>query len=259
MEDRIAPLMKKLETHPLYKAVQNLEQLRVLMENHVFAVWDFMALLKFLQVELTCVSVPWRPVGKKDSRRLINEIVCAEESDQIAGRNISHLELYLESMEGCGARTRPIQRLLEHFSKQAKPDISDAALQKAFAECEVPAPAARFMRHTFEFVRTGKLHIVASAFTFGREDLIPLMFTGLLKDMNRKIGGGLDTFIQYLERHIEVDGDEHGPMSLQMVSEICGAEGDPKWAEAGVAAEQALQARIDLWDGVVEELKKVPC
>ncbi|CAJ0962751.1 unnamed protein product, partial [Mesorhabditis belari] len=257
LEARIEPLLKKLETHPLYKSVQNMEHLRVLMENHVFAVWDFMALLKELQCGLTCINVPWRPVGKKDSRRLINEIVLAEESDQIGGRNISHLELYLESMAACGANTEPLQKLLESFSRQKTVDISDAALQKLFAECGVPEPARGFVRSTFDAVRTGKLHVVASAFTFGREDLIPLMFTGLLKDMNKEIGGALDTFIVYLERHIEVDGDEHGPMSLQMVSEICGDENDPKWDEAVIAAEKALKARIQLWDGVVAEINKI--
>ncbi|CAJ0951932.1 unnamed protein product, partial [Mesorhabditis belari] len=257
LEKEIEPLRKKLAAHPLYKAVQNVDQLKVLMENHVFAVWDFMGLLKELQRGLTCIDVPWRPVGMRDSRRLINEIVLGEESDQIDGRNISHLELYLESMYDAGANTRPINRLLEHFAKQKVVDISDDGLKKAFAECSVPKPARDFVRSTFEAIRSGKLHVVASAFTFGREDLIPLMFTGLLKDMNQKIGdGSLNSFIVYLERHIEVDGDEHGPMALQMVAEICGNERDPRWNEAIVAAKKALTARIALWDGVVAEIEK---
>lgn len=98
--------------------------------------------------------------------------------------------------------------------------------------------------------------MVAAAFAFGREDLIPLMFTGLLRDMNQGMEGALDTFIVYLERHIEVDGEDHGPMSLKMMAEVCGDNNDPRWDEAIEAAYKALHARLTLWDGVVAELNK---
>lgn len=94
---------------------------------------------------------------------------------------------------------------------------------------QVSPPAQAFVRKTFSFLQTGQIEVIAAAFAFGREDLIPLMFTGLLKDMNKGLGGTLDTFIVYLERHIEVDGEEHGPMSLQMMTEICGDDNDPRW------------------------------
>lgn len=139
-------------------------------------------------------------------------------------------------------------------SISSKGDISDAALEKALKEA--PTPASGFVRSTFEFIRTGKLHIVAAAFAFGREDLIPLMFTGLLRDMNQGMEGALDNFIVYLERHIEVDGEDHGPMSMMMMAELCGDNNDPRWEEATAAAEKALQARIRLWDGVVKLLEE---
>lgn len=98
LEKRLEPLQKQLAVHPLYKAVQNIGDLRLFMENHVYAVWDFMSLLKYLQRELTCVNIPWIAQGFRTSRRLINEIVLGEESDFVGGQHISHLELYLDSM-----------------------------------------------------------------------------------------------------------------------------------------------------------------
>lgn len=146
---------------------------------------------------------------------------------------------------------------------------------------QVSPPAQAFVRKTFSFLQTGQIEVIAAAFAFGREDLIPLMFTGLLKDMNKGLGGILDTFIVYLERHIEVDGEEHGPMSLQMMTEICGDDNDPRWDignqlsidrrdeysnqgnnrysfrwELAIeTAYEALEARVKLWDGVVELIK----
>jgi hypothetical protein len=60
-------------------------------------------------------------------------------------------------------------------------------------------------------------------------------------------------FVWYLERHIEVDGEEHGPMALRMVASLCGEE-PKRWQEAAEAAESALQARLDLWDGILQSI-----
>ncbi|MBB5343441.1 DUF3050 domain-containing protein [Tunturibacter empetritectus] len=60
----------------------------------------------------------------------------------------------------------------------------------------------------------------------------------------------------YMERHIEVDSEEHGPMALRMIAELCGND-NAKWGEAGEAAEIALRARLALWDGIADRLKTV--
>ncbi|KAI6229670.1 hypothetical protein M3Y95_00555300 [Aphelenchoides besseyi] len=270
LERRIAPLQDKLAKHPLYEAVRDVDELRYFMQNHVFAVWDFMSLLKYLQRSLTCVEVPWCASGPKISRRLINEIVLGEESDEVAGQFISHLELYIQSMRAVSADDSPISYVMRSFSKN-KGLPSDEELSRLLKESNAPEPAARFVRDTFDFLRTDKLHIVSSAFAFGREDLIPLLFQPLLHEMNKEVDGALDLFkvivipsvlnepnLQiYLDRHIEVDGDHHGPMSYKMLVELCGqSDDDPRWIEAEDAAVKALQSRIDLWDGVVAELEK---
>jgi len=245
LEAHLAPLRTRLSTHPLYASIKTEAQLRVFMESHVFAVWDFMSLLKGLQVELTCVRLPWIPKGWPQSRRFINEIVLGEESDLYQGRAISHFELYLESMQEFEADTAPIHKLLAQIARS--PDTFSVA--HAF----VPAGALQFMNATFELIREGSVHAMASAFTFGREDLIPDAFRKLVLQIGREFPGKLDKFIWYLERHIEVDGEDHGPLSLQMVEDLCGTS-HRLWHEAAAAAESAILARLAFWDGILAQI-----
>jgi hypothetical protein len=87
--------------HSLYAKVKTIEDLQSFLENHVFAVWDFMS-LKALQSKLT-VRQPWFATANPETRYLINEIVVAEESDlTIDGRRQSHYEMYIEAMKDCG-------------------------------------------------------------------------------------------------------------------------------------------------------------
>ncbi len=248
IEERIAPLRKRLAAHPLYASIRTQAQLRLFMESHVFAVWDFMSLLKALQARLTCVTTPWTPTKLPASRRFINEIVLGEESDEFEGEPISHFELYLRAMQQAGASTAGIHNLLS--------DFDSTAVLEAIAKAQMPDGPRAFVKTTFELIETGKLHALAAAFTFGREDLIPDMFRALVRDLNERNAGSLGTFIWYLERHIEVDGEDHGPLSLRMVADVCGTD-EQRWAEAADAAETALSARLALWDAIYGEISKV--
>jgi len=248
LQAQIEPLQARLATHPLYRSIQTPEHLRVFMESHVFAVWDFMSLLKALQGRLTCVTVPWTPTAWPHSRRFINEIVLGEESDEFGGRPVSHFELYLEAMDECGADTAPMRALLDH------PTANGAMSVHAFRmPDDAPAEARRFVEATFELIRSGSLPALAAAFTFGREDLIPGIFRSLVRELDAE-SGNLAKFVWYLERHIEVDGDEHGPLALRMIEDLCGTD-DALWRQAGRAAEEAIAARIALWDGILSEIQ----
>ncbi|MDF1861275.1 MAG: DUF3050 domain-containing protein [Verrucomicrobiales bacterium] len=256
LAEAIEPERQVLLEHPLYNRMQSVEDLAVFMEYHVFAVWDFMSLLKALQVRLTCVSIPWLPEGNGEVRRLVNEIVLAEESDFLpAGGASSHFELYLQAMREAGANTSQVNR----FTRLLDSGQSvDTALQQA----GVPIESVAFVQNTFALIERGRPHEIVAAFTYGREDLIPEMFTQLIHGLDRQFPGKLTTLRYYLERHIELDGDEHGEMGAKMVNLLC--EGDPVLQrEATQAAVEALQARIRLWNGIASvmdslEAKEAP-
>lgn len=244
---QIAPARARLLAHSLYARMASLDDVQRFMESHVFAVWDFMSLLKRLQRDLTCLDLPWVPVGEAEVRFLINEIVCGEESDiDPAGTRISHFELYLRAMHEAGAGAMAINGALASVR-------AGGATAVALKKAGVPLGAAEFSAETFRLAGQGKTHEVAAAFTFGREDLIPDMFMQLVTRLSREHPGKLDTFRYYLERHIEVDGGHHGAIALRMVERLCGDD-ELKWQEAGRAALASIEARIRLWDAIVATL-----
>ncbi|MEC5147773.1 DUF3050 domain-containing protein [Chitinophaga sp. 212800010-3] len=246
IQETIAPIREKIVSHPLYGQLRTPEDVRRFMEHHVYAVWDFMSLLKGLQQQLTCVNVPWIPVGNAATRYLINEIVTGEESDiDQNGNRCSHFELYERAMQQAGADISHIQALISDVK-------TGRSIDSILSTPALPEAVKGFLRFTFDVIATGKPHILASVFTFGREDLIPDMFLALVKDLGEKFPGTLDIFIYYLERHIEVDGDHHSQLAIQMVNELCGTD-QAKWEEAARYAEQSLQWRHRLWSSIIAE------
>lgn len=241
LEARIGPVRDQVVGHALYARLRDAEAIRTFLAHHVFAVWDFMSLLKSLQRNLTCVAVPWVPSGPTGSRRLINDIVLVEESDELRGGFISHFELYVEGMTEAGADTSVIEAFIALLR-------AGVPVEAALAESGVPAPAAAFVALTWDIIVAAPIHCQAAAFAFGREDLIPDMFEQVVT-VNEKVGG-LDTFVDYLARHIEVDGEEHTPMAMQMLADLCGDD-EVKWDECAATVTRALTARAKLWDGIL--------
>ncbi|KUG09472.1 DUF3050 domain-containing protein [Solirubrum puertoriconensis] len=243
LQQALAPARQRLVEHSVYQSLHSLDDLRVFMQHHVFAVWDFMSLLKALQRDLTCTTVPWVPRGNPSTRRLINEIVLEEETDvDPEGCPTSHFELYLRAMQECGADVTPIQRLLETLA-------TGASVEEALGAAEAPESVRTFVRQTFEVVNSGQPHAVAAAFTFGREDVIPDMFRHLVHDLRARFPGQLDTFTYYLDRHIELDEEAHAPLAQQMVQELC-ADNAERWQQATEVARRCMEARVALWDGI---------
>src|SRR5216683_7866951 len=211
---RLTPLKDALVRHTLYREIDSPAALRLFMECHVFAVWDFMSLLKSLQRRLCCVEVPWLPAADPGSARFINEIVLAEESDDDGqGGFASHFELYHRAMSRCGANTAPIDGFLGELRNGQS--VSAALESVGIAECVRP-----FVRQTFNVIDGGNLCAIASVFTFGREDLLPALFQRIVDELNVEASGGLEDFKYYLNRHIGLDGEEHGPMANRLHADL---------------------------------------
>lgn len=245
---KINALQKQLEEHPLLNdnIIKDITGIHIFMENHVFAVWDFMSLIKSLQHYVCPSTTCWVPRQKirTGTARLINEIILAEETDidMDGTSSISHHDLYCQAMLEVGADAN----LIEEWTDS----VAENGFQFALENCVVPPAASEFMQKTFEFIDSGEPHIIAGAFAFGRETVLPQMFKKLTTQLNiTKMD--CPKFHYYLERHIAIDGEEHGPASLAMVEDLC--DHDPVHIhEAEQAAIRALKARIKLWDDVAE-------
>lgn len=244
----IRPQKELLLNHTLYNKVKTIDDLRCFLQGHVYAVWDFMSLLKALQSKLTCTTTPWMPVGNPEIRYLINEIVLAEETDtNIDGKKQSHYEMYIDAMKACGTDVNDIEAFLENVVTTQNIFVS---IKQSALHDDIKA----FLDFTFNVIEHGKPHEIAAAFTFGREDLIPSMFTEILRNFNENFPeADLSKLIYYFERHIELDADEHGPMAMQMINELCGDD-EVKWNEVEQISVQALEKRIALWDAIEENI-----
>lgn len=217
------------------------------MQWHVFAVWDFMSLLKALQQRLCCVTVPWLPTSHSDGSRMINEIVLGEETDEDGrGGHCSHFDLYRRSMIRFGADTAQIDALLDHL-RNGQP------VPQALKNVRVADPIQQFVSQTFAVIEGEDLCCIASAFTFGREDLLPGVFQRIVDELSHQAAGGLDDFQFYLQRHVELDGEEHGPLAAALMSSLCGTDAK-RWKSATDAAIASLRSRLILWDGIHEAI-----
>lgn len=246
--DILDSFKSRLNEHSVYDAVKTLEDLKIFMEHHVFSVWDYMSLIKYLQHEIAPTSYPWVPKGDGSVRRFVNELVMEEESDEscVHGEFVSHFELYLKAMEEIGADTSRATNFVN--------SVIENGLDFALANCDIPVPSANFMEHTFNLIKANRPHEVAASLALGREHIIPLMFKSLLKKMNVSKEDA-PIFHYYLTRHIELDGDSHGPLSLRLLNGLCESN-EKKINEAVSAANNSITCRLKFWDGVHSAIKE---
>ena len=240
--DIVAGFKSQLEDHPVYAAVKTPADLQCFMQHHVYSVWDFMSLIKYLQSVVAPARHPWVPGEDADVQRFINELVLEEESDSnaISGGFSSHFVLYLQAMEEIGADTGPARRFVEQVRR--------AGIESALAGADIPEPSRRFTRQTFAFIDSAQPHLAAAALALGREHIIPCMFRSILQRIQVDERQA-PIFHNYLNRHIHLDEDFHAPLSLRLLNGLCA--GDPSRIEQAVtAAQQAVGARLAFWDGV---------
>ena len=244
--------LKEMREHNVFSCIKNVQDLQKFMEWHVFAVWDFMSLAKRLQQDLTCVTLPWMPNENSKAAHLINEIILGEETDSLPnGKFCSHFEMYLIAMSEIGASTAQISEFIQTVQQGihgAQTSVTDA-LERVGA-----APAIQnFVNFTIETAVNGKTSEVLASFFYGREDSIPEMFRHLLDtwDINQ---ADAETFVYYLNRHIELDGDKHGPAVKRIINDQF-KEDLNSWHELFDSAIKSAELRIELWDALEAELK----
>jgi hypothetical protein len=244
IEAEISDLIIELKNHKLYDNLEEISDVKIFMESHVFAVWDFMSLLKSLQRSLTNIEVPWVPVKNATVCRFINEIVFEEESDvNELGEPKSHFEMYLDAMKQIGANTTLINQFIDKIQ-------AGNSVEQSLNSIKINKRVADFVRFSFEIIATNKPHVIALAFTFSREGIIPEMFIAILQKGNAE-NKSYNKLTYYLQRHIDLDGDGHGPASHKMISELCASD-ENKWSETLEIAKQSIKQRISLWNAIDE-------
>jgi hypothetical protein len=233
--------LDSLNSHPVYESIKTLEDLQVFMEHHIYSVWDFMSLIKYLQGIVAPTNHPWIPRGDGDVRRFINELVLEEECDELPGTEhfISHFELYQMAMKEVGASTSGIEKFILALESEKVGD----ALENEF----VPKPSREFSKLNFKFINDFKPHLVASSLALGREHVIPGMFRSILSRINVSEKQA-PIFHYYLNRHVHLDEDFHAPLSLRLLNGLC--QTDAEVDEAIDVAKASIEARLKFWDGV---------
>ena len=241
----ISQLQERLRNHSLYEAIQDQNNLKVFMQHHVYAVWDFMSLIKALQRHLAPNNIPWTQPKNARFANFINTLVLEEESDlaltdAIDSTHASHFQSYCQAMHEVGADTKPIFE----FTKC----VHEQGLNDALKLPSVPKSASQFMHFTFSVIDHNEVHMLAAAIAYGREILVPQLYRSIQQQLPN-CATHTHALHAYLQRHIELDEQEHGPLAMQMVQELCG-DSRKKQAQAIDVAEQALTTRIKFWNGI---------
>lgn len=244
-DDKLNAAKYDLHNHPIYDVITDVDSMRIFTESHVWAVWDFMSLLKRLQRDFTNTNEIWTPKNSAENARFIGEICLSEESDVFENdKHISHFELYLLAMEDIGANTTEIRKFV---SRLECGDYYENALEDA----KITETVKGFVISTLLFAKYGSTIQATSAFFFGREDPIPDMFDKFLRKIDPD--KQFTYFRHYLARHIEVDGSDHGPKAMMLLDSITNGD-DIKINEAILAGEVAIRLRIAFWNDIYERV-----
>ena len=151
------------------------------------------------------------------------------------GQAASHFQVYLKSMKEVGADTSPICSFLESRDLQSLPEtVKD------------------FVSYNLSVASEASVEEVAGVFFWGREKIIPKMFTGILQTLD-KSEVSCEILKWYLDRHIQLDGEEHQVHAAQ-ICEVLVGDDNSRWQKMESAALKALKMRKSLWDQALKEI-----
>ena len=244
--------IKDLNSHKLFRTSNNFskKELKIFMEYHVYAVWDFMSIVKSLQNHICPSNFPWKPHEYTNNgiAHLINEIVSSEESDlDEDGNYFSHFDLYIMAMNDVGADTKSILKLIKSYDYNNANNFIDNP--------DAPKESLEFIENTFSCIESKKLANITAIFSYGRETTIPDMFSKILNkiDDSNSLYSNLRL---YINRHIEVDSSRHGPLSKKLF-EYTYKNNQETYDEAINYAIKSIDKRIQLWDGVLKKISNL--
>ena len=244
-KEELNNLKQSITTHPLFTEELNTKQICKFMESHIFAVWGFMSILKSLQKKITPNDLPWIPNEntKNGLINFVNEIILCEESDYIDGIGfISHFEIYLLAMKSMGAKSEQLDKFISRINNEGYDE-------KFLDDVNTSTEVKEFLKHDLEISLNGTLPEIVGAFTLGREKVIPNMFSYILPAIKETASSKY--LVTYLERHIDIDGDRHGPLSMKLLDATCNNE---QLNSAYTAAIRSLKLRLRVWDKIYNDI-----
>ena len=267
--DAVLTRLRKLYSHPMGANMDSPRDVRIFMEHHIWAVWDFMSLLGSCQAALTPSRFPWQPIEDPEGARIISEISLEELTDKHpAGHHVSHFELYLEAMDKAGANQKPILHFLRLLDEgkswpKALESVHPNRKKNLFSSQKriptAPRQAVEFTRSTLEICE-GPLNRRIAAFTLGRETVLPKLFqktlhllTTVPAESTSQDPCDLSMLKYYLDRHIELDGDSHGPMCAELFHRYCMKDAATR-SDTFYTLCEVLDQRIALWDAVEKRM-----
>ena len=201
LQKQIKPLRDQLMDHPLYISIREKEDLRIFMEGHVYAVWDFASLINGLCTRLTHLG---------DHSELDNESLLAllsaitNQGPETEGKPFGLFSDYRNAMQLAGASTFEIDDLVNRVRQGTPPE-------RAILDSKLPGYVVQFLDHTFSILRENNLVVMAATFAFGRGGLIPELFSRMVDKRVQEGDESLTGLQAYLNGYIEV-GSETGTL-----------------------------------------------
>ncbi|MEK9657278.1 MAG: DUF3050 domain-containing protein [bacterium] len=242
---RLTPYRDRLYAHSIYQQLNNEDNIIKFMGYHVYSVWDFMNLLTHLQQQLTCTTIPWKPVPDVKAAQLLNEIKCEEESDEIDGTVSSHFMYYVGIIQTATHCPWHVPAFLKDLTNGVP---YDRLIKQAY----LPESVQQYLAHTQTMIQSSVLQTAAS-FTYARETIMSDMLAQISQH-DRQQSPVLSSFYEYLNRHIELDGERHQFLALDIIDQLCQSKTDEECVYKAAVA--GIEARLTFWDAIEHELNK---